>query len=282
MDILRPRQWSKNLFIFAVPLAAGQIFQIDVLINTVITIILFSFVSSSIYILNDIRDIDLDRNHPIKSNRPLPSGVLTIKVAYFYFITVLALGLGGAVLFSRKLFILFLVYLGLQILYIFIFKHIPILDLFTISFGFVIRALSGGLVSEIPVSQWFLAVTFSGALFVISGKRFSELVNIPNSGTRPVLKKYSVPFLQVIWTTSLNISLVFYALWAIELGNGFKDNLALLSALPFAALLFQLSRKIQGGAAEFPEEEFFQNKDVLVPLFLWALIFMIRVYVGKI
>jgi decaprenyl-phosphate phosphoribosyltransferase len=280
LNILRPKQWTKNLFIFAVPIAAGKILQIDVLINTLIAILLFSLVSSSIYILNDIQDLDLDKKHPIKSNRPLASGALSLKRAYLYFIIVAVIGLGGATLFSRELFILFTLYFSLQILYIYSFKHIPILDLFTISFGFLIRAISGGLISDIPISQWFLAVTFSGALFIISGKRYSELINFPNSDARPVLKKYSEHFLKVIWSTSMNTCIIFYSLWAIELGNEFKDNLALLSTIPFAFLIFQLSNNIQRGKAEFPEEEIFQNKQVLVSIILWVFIFMSRIYLG--
>ena len=152
------------------------------------------------------------------------------------------------------------------------------MDIFIIASGFVIRAITGGYVSNIFISQWFLSVVFSLALLVISGKRYSELINPLNLGTRVVLKDYSPEMLKTIWMLSLNCSVIFYTLWAIELNNEYKDYLALVSVLPLIAILLIFTRLLDKGNLEAPEEIILRNKGILFSGFIWLAIFLFRIY----
>jgi decaprenyl-phosphate phosphoribosyltransferase len=278
LEILRPKQWIKNLLVLAVPLSAGKIFQIDILLNSAVSIVVFCAISSSIYILNDINDFSFDRKHPLKSKRPIANGKIKKSQALFLFTILVSFGFTSSLIFSRELFYITALYFFLQLNYVYKFKNIFLIDMFIISCGFVIRAVAGGYVSNIEISQWFLLVIFSLALLIISGKRYSELMNPLNSGTRIVLNFYSPEMLKTIWSMSLNCSVVFYTLWAIELGNEDNDYLALVSVVPFIAILLIFIRILEKGNLEAPEEIILKDRAVLFSGFVWLSIFLIRIY----
>ena len=278
INILRPKQWIKNLLVLAVPLSAGKINQIEILLNSVLAIVVFCAISSSIYILNDINDIDFDRKHPLKSKRPIANGKIKKEQALLLFVFISGFGFSLSLIFSRELFYIIILYFMLQLSYIYKFKNMLLLDIFIISCGFVIRAIAGGYISNIFISQWFLSVTFSLALLVISGKRYSELMNPLNSGTRKVLNDYSPEMLKTIWLMALNCSVIFYTLWAIELNNEVNDYLALVSVLPFIAILLIFTRYLEKNNLEAPEEIFLRNKGVLFSGFMWLAVFLFRIY----
>lgn len=278
IKILRPKQWIKNLLILAVPLSAGKIIQLDILLNSVLSIVVFCAISSSVYILNDIKDFDFDRKHPLKSKRPIANGKIKKNQALYIVAILASFGFSLSLIFSRDLFYITSLYFLLQLSYIYKFKNTFLIDIFIVASGFVIRAITGGYVSNIYISQWFLSVIFSLALLVISGKRYSELINPLNLGTRVVLKDYSLEMLKIIWMLSLNCSVIFYTLWAIELNNEVKDYLALVSVLPLIAILLIFTRLLEKGNLEAPEEIILRNKGILFSGFMWLAVFLFRIY----
>ena len=222
LQLVRPRQWVKNLLVFAVPLASKDILEAEVFRNSVIAFVCFTLISASVYIWNDIRDVESDRLHPLKASRPIARGAIQVKTAIVAMFVLMALGMGLSFWFTNKNMLYTLIgYLIIQSSYQIWFKKVALLDLFCISMGFVLRAISGGLASDIDMSAWFIAVTASAALFFISTKRYSELVfSDLHFKTRSVLESYTDSFLRLIWTSSLSTSIIFYALWSTEIAGG--------------------------------------------------------------
>ena len=176
---LRPKQWVKNVLVLAAPLAAGaDAFTSRTFIDIALAFIVFCFGASSIYLVNDARDVDADREHPTKRFRPIASGMLPINLAYVMAVVLIALAIGLSFLATdgRALATVVGVYIVLQLGYCFGWKHIPVIDIALVSSGFMLRAMAGGVAAGIDLSQWFLLVAAFGSLFMASGKRYAELL----------------------------------------------------------------------------------------------------------
>ena len=152
------------------------------------------------------------------------------------------------------------------------------LDLACVAAGFVLRAVAGGVAVGIPTSTWFLTVTAASAMFVVSGKRYSELVSQGVSGTRSGLKSYSEGYLRFVWGVSVGIAVVFYTLWAAELGSGGSAMWARLSVIPFVLLLLRYARDVDTGSAESPEDLVWRDRVLQVLAGVWALMFVLQAY----
>ena len=176
---LRPKQWVKNVLVVAAPVAAGGdvIFQGRVLLDILIAFVAFCLAASSIYLINDARDVDADRQHPTKRFRPIAAGVLPVSLAYIMSVVLIALAVGGSFLASSGpgLAIVVAVYIALQLGYCFGWKHQPVIDIALVSSGFMLRAMAGGVAAGVILSQWFLLVAAFGSLFMAAGKRYAEL-----------------------------------------------------------------------------------------------------------
>ena len=273
--LIRPKQWAKNVLVFAAPFAAGTLLKGDSLLNGLLAFITFTAVASVVYIINDIRDVNYDRLHPLKMTRPIASGSISVKAA-IVFAGMLALFslVFSTVFLNRSFFNIIILYLLSQILYIFYFKNIPVIELFLVASGFVLRAIGGGAAASVPLSNWFLAVVAAAALFMVSGKRYGEIVNQGNSGgTRKVLSNYTIGFLRMVWTVSLSASVAFYALWAVELNTSATSSLALLSSVPFSIALLSYALKVEQGEAEIPEDLIFGDRMLAGVAIIWVLIF---------
>lgn len=273
---LRPKQWTKNLLIFAVPISAGKVFDQKILLDCTIIFILFCAASSAIYLYNDILDQEFDKRHPIKSRRPIALGTISVRTAYITMVLILATYLPIAYIFSVSIFKLLVIFFLFQILYIFKFKNIILVDLFVISLIFTLRAIAGGLATNLYISPWFLTVTFSIALFIICSKRYSELLNTKGKETRKVLRTYTAYYLNVILQVSLTCTIVFYVLWAIEMSVQPHNQFALFSVIPFALLLFSILKLTQKGGLEFPEDIVLRDKNILFYGLFWIIFFMLR------
>lgn len=278
---MRPRQWVKNLLVIAVPLASGRLPEPHVIAKTALAFAALCAASAAVYLTNDILDRAADARHPVKRNRPIAAGVVPIPMAAGAAL-VLALGavLIPGLLGSQDLSLLVLAYLVLQAFYVSWAKHQPVLDLACVAGGFVLRAVAGGVASGIPVSTWFLTVTAASAMFVVSGKRYSELVTHGHeTGTRPGLREYSEGYLRFVWGVSVGIAVVFYGLWAAELGNGGSAMWARLSVIPFVLLLLRYARDIDSGSAEAPEDLVWGDRVLQALGVIWAGMFMLQVVV---
>lgn len=262
-----------------IPLAAGDLARPSVVRSCLIAFLVFVLASVAVYVINDLRDVDLDRRHPSKKFRPIASGEISCKTALF--IATIALGLAIAIPIAtdtNELLLVAAIYVVIQIGYQVGLKNVAIVELAIVSSGFVIRAIAGGVAASIPITPWFMSVVGSGALFAVSAKRYSEIkFNGVQQGSRPVLSSYTSSYLQLIWTVSLACSIIFYALWAVEAGNaqGTKDVYSLLSVVPFSLLMLRYAEHADRGLAESPEVLLSQDRYMQVVSSIWVALYWI-------
>jgi decaprenyl-phosphate phosphoribosyltransferase len=273
---MRPRQWLKNVLVLAAPLAAGSLFEPAVLVPTLWAFIAFCLISSSTYLINDIRDVDADRNHPTKCNRPIAAGDLKPSVAVAFAI---ALALGALALswwIRPELAGVVAIYFIFTLAYSLFLKHEPVIELVLIAMGFLLRAIAGGVASNLPISQWFLIVAGFGSLFMAAGKRFSALNQATGANTpkRRSLEGYSLGYLRFVLGVSAAVTIVAYCLWAFEVGQA-PSTLpwAQWSVLPFVLAILRYGVAIDRGKAEAPEDAVLHDKALLVIGGVWLLLF---------
>lgn len=218
LKLIRVPQWIKNFFVFVPLLFSLHLFDKDYFFTSLNAFIVFSLASSFVYVVNDMIDIEADKAHPKKKNRPLPSGRIKKSSALILAIVLLLIVLFSYFFFNAQ-FISFLYgFLILNILYSFYLKHIVILDIFSIAAGFSIRVLAGAAVIEVPVSSWLILTTMFISLFLGVMKRHSELVQVAdaNKVTRKVLAEYSINFTNQMATVAASGVIICYALYTVS------------------------------------------------------------------
>lgn len=216
--LLRPWQWIKNTFVFSVSFFAGVLF-IPANFGLVLSaFIFFCAVSSSVYIFNDIKDMERDRQHPAKKDRPLTAGRLNPRFAWILCVVLACGGLVGAFYLSRQSALLLGLYLCLNAVYTLYLKKVLFLDVLCISAGFILRVLVGGAILDIDVSRWLLVCTLALSLLLALSKRRQELVvvNGENGASREVLSKYSLELLDQTITISATATIMTYLLYVLE------------------------------------------------------------------
>lgn len=274
----RPKQWIKNLLVFAVPLASGDLLDREVFMKTVISAVAFTAISAATYLFNDISDVEEDRLHSTKKLRPIAAGTLTIGSARLVsgVLVLLSIGLVAGV-GAWNLGLVLIGYSLLQVLYQGFLKKTALFDLVAVAAGFLLRAVAGGVASAILISPWFLTVTFCAALFMISGKRYSELINQGSTkGTRSALLKYSEQYLRLIWTSSMVMTIVFYLLWSVEIGSKGNGWLVLSTSIPFALAILLYAQHVDGGKAESPENVVFDDRRIQLMGGIWIILFALQ------
>jgi decaprenyl-phosphate phosphoribosyltransferase len=252
---LRPRQWTKNLLVAAAPLAAGKIFEAPVWWQTLVAFIAFCALSGAVYLVNDVADVESDRAHPRKHLRPIAAGELPERTALVIaaLLGVAAIAAGTAV--TWQLGLLLLTYAVLQVGYSLWLKHEPVLDLAVVSIGFLMRAVSGGLAASLPLSDFFLMVAGFGSLFMVAGKRYSELHSLgTEAGTRPSLVRYTNSYLRFVWSIAATSTALAYCLWAFEQNSGAGIPWQTISIVPFVLGLLRYAVDIDLGRAAEPED----------------------------
>jgi decaprenyl-phosphate phosphoribosyltransferase len=275
----RPKQWMKNLLVVAVPLAAGKLFDDGVLWRTALALAVFVLGSSSIYVINDLRDVEEDRRHPVKARRPIASGALGVGRARVLAAVTMLFALGLPVVFGAwELLWVIGAYVVLQIAYQVRLKRMVLLDLAVVAAGFVLRAVAGGAAADIPASVWFLTVTASSAMFIVAAKRSSEMASQGNDGsTRSTLTRYSPSYVRMIWSSSMVASIVFYALWAVEIGSTRSDSFAVASTVPFALMMLRYAHHADIGNAEAPEDVALHDRWLQVMALVWVALFAAQI-----
>jgi decaprenyl-phosphate phosphoribosyltransferase len=276
---LRPRQWVKNFLVFAAPLAAGAVLDLDVLGPSALAFVLFCAASSAVYLVNDAIDVEDDRRHPVKRLRPIAAGIVSRRLAVGLAAVLFAVALVPAALFARPELVWVLVtYIGLQLAYCLGLKNQPVLDLAVVASGFLLRGIAGGVAAGLVLSQWFLLVAAFGSLFMVAGKRYSELVLLGDDAeTRRTLQEYSISYLRFVWSLSAGVAVTAYSLWAFEMGEGQAGvPWATLSIAPFVLAILRFAVDVDKGAAGAPEEIVLRDR-VLLGL---ALVWVVTVCVG--
>jgi len=252
----RPRQWPKNLLVFAAPLAGASLGRHNGFSYALAAFVAFTAASSAVYLINDVVDVDRDRLHPTKRLRPIASGRLPRPAA----IVLAVAGFGVAVLVSlligEPLLVLVIgCYAALSMLYSAGLKHVPWLELALVANGFVMRALGGAVATHVPPSGWFLTVCSFGALMVATGKRYSELAALgPRAAAhRPVMRWYSAPLLRAFQRATIAVLLAAYLAWALSGQTAWLRGWHLASIVPLAAALIRfdwLTARANGRAVE--------------------------------
>lgn len=286
LKAVRPRQWAKNiLFIYAPLVFDGKLDDLTSLTRVTLATILFIFMSSAIYLMNDLADVESDRQHPTKRNRPIASGVLPANVAAATAILFAAIALTGGFLLTPALGILLLLYLGKQIAYSAWLKHVVLLDVFIIAIGFVLRVGAGVAVIEVErFSPWLYVCAGLLALFLGFGKRRQEIVLLGNdaSNHRSILAEYNLDLLDRIIGVVTTSLLVAYSLYTF-LAEGLPENHLMMLTIPFVMYsifryLYLIHIKGEGGA---PEDIFFKDRPLQVDMVLWGVMVMVTLYIAS-
>jgi 4-hydroxybenzoate polyprenyltransferase len=218
LKLIRVPQWIKNFFVFVPLLFSLHLFDKDYFFLSLKAFVVFSLASSFVYVVNDIIDIEADKAHPKKKNRPLPSGRIKKSSALVLAIVLLLVVLLSYFFFNQQFISFLYAFLVLNILYSCYLKHIVILDIFSIAAGFSIRVLAGAAVIEVPVSSWLILTTMFISLFLGVMKRHSELVQVSDSNkvTRKVLAEYSTNFTNQMATVAASGVIICYALYTVS------------------------------------------------------------------
>jgi 4-hydroxybenzoate polyprenyltransferase len=278
---MRPRQWTKNIFLFTALVFDRKLTHYPALLHTVLGAVCFSLLASAIYIANDIMDIEMDRQHPEKKKRPIPSGEISIPAAWISAALLAAAGLIGAGLLSLSFLGISLLYLVLNLLYSKWLKHIAILDVLVLASFYVLR-VTGGVVLVLVdrFSPWLYVVTTLFALFIGFGKRRAEL-NLMSEDARHhrrVLGGYSIQLLDQLITIVSSTTIVSYSLYTFSAPN-LPDNNIMMLTIPF--VLYGVFRYLyllhigQGGA---PEEIALQDRPLQASIVLWGVSILLIFY----
>jgi decaprenyl-phosphate phosphoribosyltransferase len=252
---VRPRQWIKNLLVVAAPLAAGEVGDGDVVVATLLALVSFCLAASAVYLVNDSADRELDRLHPTKRLRPIASGALPVPYALVAAAVLGAAAIGVGWVADPQLAVLVTAYIGLQLLYAVRLKHEPVLDISIVAAGFLMRAVAGGIAADLPLSQWFLLVSGFGSLFMVAGKRYSELHTLGSeSGTRLSLVRYTDTYLRFVWSTAAGATVISYSLWAFEQSPDSGVPWHTISIAPFLMGLLRYAVDVDAGTAAEPED----------------------------
>jgi decaprenyl-phosphate phosphoribosyltransferase len=283
---MRPRQWVKNGIIGVAPAAAGTLGHADVMRHTIAAFICFCALSSGLYILNDLRDVDADRQHPTKRQRAIAAGQLPPRLALVSAGTLIIIGFAVpfALWHPQGLFLVLALYLVISLAYTYWIKNIAIIELGAVASGFFLRAYAGAVASHIFVSTWFLVVISFGALFLVVGKRSSELKKVGAGITRKVLSEYTPEFLHSTLTLSATVVVTGYCLWAFDTSSTGLSSIhhytvpIRLSVVPVVFAILFIMRSAEAGDGAAPDELLYHDRTVQALAVVWALLLVVGVY----
>ena len=280
---MRPRQYAKNAFIFAPLFFDRRLFDLKAITLSFLGFITLCILSSGVYVLNDIVDVEADRNHPQKKYRPIAAGKISIHNAKIFCVFLFIAAFLLAFFLNRQFFMLCILMVVINIGYSFKLKHIPLIDIITIGILFIIRVLSGAVLIRVKIfSPWLYIVTFMLALYLGFGKRRAELASIDGAknNTRPVLDGYTVPFLDQLLSIISAVIIISYTLYTFS-GPAVPSDNRLLITIPFVVYgifryLYLIQVKHQGGA---PEEVLFSDRWLQGTILLYLISVVYALYI---
>lgn len=284
LKAMRPRQWVKNGFVFFALIFDKQLFQAEPFLRTLEGFFLFCLISSSVYLFNDLVDIEADRRHPEKKHRPLASGKLSVRAAVVTAVTLAALALSLGYWLAPAFAVLLGIYFVINLLYSRWLKHIPILDVLIISAGFVLRVAAGvTLITVERFSPWLYMITVLFSLYLGLGKRRAEMSLLAQGAAshRKVLDGYTLPLLDQYITIVSGTTIVAYSLYTFSAPN-LPENHSMMLTIPF--VVYGIFRYLQlihtGSAAGSPEEVALTDRPLQITVLLWGLAVIIIFYLS--
>ena len=276
----RPRQWPKNLLVFAAPLAGATTGRPDGLAYAVVAALAFGCAAASVYFVNDVMDVERDRRHPVKRNRPIASGDLPVPDALVMAAILAALAVGaGFAIGEPVLSAVTCCYLVSSSFYSLRGKHIPYLEMVLVASGFVLRVLAGAVATHVPPSLWFLAVCSLGALSVAVAKRYAELTSLGADAVRhrPVTRFYEARLIRVVQVVIATAMVATYVMWAVGEGAATRDW-HIASALPLALALVRFGM-LTGRRTVRPVEDMITRDGLMLACEAsWLALFIVGVY----
>jgi len=272
---MRPKQWAKNAFVFAALLFDGRLGELGALARTLVAFVVFVSVSSAIYLINDLADLENDRNHPEKRLRPLASGALKPATARIAALVLLVASFALASAFVPQVLIITAAYMVLMLLYTYRLKHVVIIDVMAIAAGFVLRVAAGAAAVQVTrFSPWLYVCTTLLSLFIALNKRRHEIKLLDETAVdhRAILREYSVPFLDEMTSLVTATTLAAYSFYTFSAPN-LPENHTMMLTLPFVMYgvfryLYLIHVRDLGGT---PEDIVLGDRPLLVDILLWAL-----------
>ena len=285
IQAMRPHQWTKNFFVYAALIFSQNILNLPLLLKTTIAFSAFCLISSALYIFNDLKDLEEDKLHPLKSKRPIASGKIKKSTAILMIVVLGLLGFSSAFTLNKNYFIIILVYFLIRMAYSIKMKHVVILDVFVVALGFLIRVVAGGLAIEVSLSSWLLICTILLALFLALSKRRHELVLLEDvaSDHRPILEEYSPYLLDQMIAVVTASTVIAYCLYTISEETVTKFGTTnLIFTVPFVLYgifryLYLIHQRSEGGS---PEALIIKDKPLLIDIFLWIATAVIILYLS--
>jgi 4-hydroxybenzoate polyprenyltransferase len=277
--LLRPHQWSKNLLVFAAAIFANELFIPWSASHAALAFVAFCLASSSVYVINDILDAEVDRQHPAKRSRPIAAGEIGVGSAIWLAVALALAALGLALTINGPFTIAIAAYIALVLFYSIAGKHIVIFDTMLVAVGFVLRAVGGALAIQVPSSDWFVLCTFFAALFLALSKRRAEMISQDggSEGHRTVIGEYSESGLATYTATAIAATVITYSLYAIDSAPLFP---LLPLTVPFVLFaVFRYHHLVEtAGFGEQPEEVFLRDRTFQVCVLAFLALSITAIY----
>ncbi|MBM9504670.1 decaprenyl-phosphate phosphoribosyltransferase [Actinacidiphila acididurans] len=285
----RPRQWIKNGLVLAAPFAAAKLLTAAETIRLGVVFVLFTACSAAVYLINDARDAEADRAHPVKRNRPVAAGHVPVAAAYAAGAVLAVLApAAAAVTCTPDTAVLLAGYVLMQLAYCVWLKHLLVIDLVIVTAGFLLRSMAGGIALGIAVSRWFLVTAGFGALFMVAAKRYSELVlmtrrprgpGAPLGASRALLGSYTPGYLRFVWQLAAGVAVLAYCLWAMETGAEPHGWLPWrqLSMVPFTLAVLRYAVFADSGSAGEPEDLVLRDSALVAIGLVWGALYVLAV-----
>jgi decaprenyl-phosphate phosphoribosyltransferase len=283
IKLLRIKQWIKNLFLFIPLFFAGDFFKSDKFEVLLAGFFAFSLLASGVYVINDYLDREVDRLHPKKKLRPIAAGTISLKSAWLIIIVLVIAGLGLALYLNPKFFYFLLFYFVMNLGYSFGLKHIAILDLFIVSFGFLIRIYSGGVLAEVGISHWLSIMILLLALFLIIAKRRDDIVIQSETGEviRRSSKAYNLEFINSCLTLLSAVVIVAYVMYTVspEVTQRFNSEYLFATTMfVIAGIMRYLQITFVEQNSGSPTSILFKDKFLVITIIGWIISFYVIIY----
>ncbi len=284
IKLIRPTQWIKNGFVLMPLVFGGRLFSLCDTFRAFTALVVFCLAASATYIINDYMDMDRDRIHPLKKDRPLASGAITPMIGMALAASLVIVMFLTIILFRLPISTLWILvsYIILNCLYSWKFKNWVIIDVLVVSFGFLLRILAGGLAVNVELSSWLILCTFSVATFLVLGKRRHEVISLHRAASihRPVLESYSIGFIDQLLQIVTTSTFIFYCLYAVTGASGNIHSEKMIITIPLVTYgifryLYLIYQKGVGGS---PTELLLADYPLLICVMIWLACCIVVIY----